>query len=154
MHRHHRIFEVCCLFPIVNSQCGQPHASFAGSCQIAGIWVKLLGYCGHWSKAHHIRCVAEIGMEMQGEVALLRYARQLESKVEKLQEQLQREMRRSSGVPSPYAPSPRAPGIGCAPCDTPKTKTLNVNPKALWLIRSIRCSSVELANTHKEESSV
>ena len=36
---------------------------------------------------------------------MARYARQLETKVEKLQEMLQREMRRSAGLPSPYAPA-------------------------------------------------
>ena len=45
---------------------------------------------------------------------MTRYARQLEAKVEKLQEMLQREMRLRSGLPSPYAPASIAqPGPRC-----------------------------------------
>ena len=47
---------------------------------------------------------------LQGDASVSRYARQLEAKVEKLEEMLQREMRRSAGLPSPYAPASIAQG--------------------------------------------
>ncbi len=56
---------------------------------------------------------------MQGDVSVSRYARQLEAKVEKLQEMLQREMRRSAGLPSPYAPASIAQGASRCVEDVP-----------------------------------
>jgi len=63
--------------------------------------------CSHQVSAEH-GTYTRFGV--QGDVSVSRYARQLEAKVEKLQEMLQREMRRSAGLPSPYAPASIAQG--------------------------------------------